>query len=202
MAHGKRPNQPFQLGIGKTAGGFDLRRVGLPTGSPAGVAAAASAPGGGNSATGRPDSASLQVFPWWERPPLGSLNYNAKGQGIALAAAAATEVVLCTRTCPNGYVWCVRGINIFAQLPNAQFNVNYILKANGTALGEPYGTFGRVANSLEVPFSILEQGAGPTTLELVAVNVDGLGGAWTVGGSFTGWFTPTVLANATGGLGA
>lgn len=197
-----RSNRPFQLGINATAAGSDLRRVRLPTGSPSAEAAAAAQSGGRGIGDGKPQSQALQVYPWWERPPLGSLNYLAGSVLTAsLANVAATELVVASKQCPNGYVWCVRGINIFVSSPTAAFNVKYILRANGTPVGDPYVTFGRVANSLEVPFSILEQGAGPTLLQLVAVNVD-TGGPWSVAGTFTGWFTPSILADATGGLGA
>lgn len=142
-----------------------------------------------------PRTDSLQVFPWWERPPVGFQNVLTRSQGLALAGAIGATVQGPSFEVPSGYSWVIRGINIFVQSPTPAFNVQYILRVGQVTLGSPYGTFGRTADSVEVPFPILEYGVGPTTIDILIVN--GSADAWTVGASFTGWIAPTVNCNRT-----
>lgn len=144
---------------------------------------------------GRETTQAIQIFPWWERPPKGFLNVWKKEQALVLAAAVGVTVLGPSVVVPAGYSWVLRGINIFVQNPTASFNVQYILRAAQSALGDPYSTFGRVADSVEVPFPILEYGVGPTTLDVLITNLSA--NAWTVGAALSGWMAPTVNCNRT-----
>lgn len=144
-------------------------------------------------------SEAVQVYPWWERPYQSSLNILPIAQGLVLAAGAGAMVQGPSIEVPNGYSWVIRGINIFAINTTANTNILYLLRFNQGILGNQYTTFGRVANSIEVPFPILEKGEGPGTLDVLIVNNNAFG-PWTVGASFTGWFTPTVDARRVSGM--
>lgn len=146
-------------------------------------------------ADARPTTQAIQIFPWWERPPKGFLNIWKKEQALALAGAVDATVQGPSIDVPAGYSWVIRGVNIFVQNPTASFKVKYILRAAQGALGDPYSTFGRVADSVEVPFPILEYGVGPTTIDILIVNESA--NAWTVGAAFSGWMAPTVNCNRT-----
>lgn len=143
-----------------------------------------------DQAEGRQVTDARQIFPPWERPiPGKSRNFQPIVKSAALAAAAGATAQGPSLAVPNGYSFVVRGVNIFALNTTASFNVTYFLRFAGTALGEGYSTFGRVAASLEVPFSVVEVGKGPGTLDILIVNNNA--NAWTVGASFTGWLWST-----------
>lgn len=128
------------------------------------------------------------TFPWWERPTLGSLDQQPLVQGIVLPALG--TVNLATFTVPQGYLAVLRGVNIFALNTTVLFNVQYNVLYNGSPLfQQPLQTFGRVAASVEVPFSFAKRVTGGGDL-LVTASDPGGTGPWTVGAQLFGWITP------------
>lgn len=135
-----------------------------------------------------------QLVPWWEYPYESSQNFNAFVQGLTLAAGAGNTTgtdPAVSFTVPDGYYWVVRGVTIFVISPDNTFNATWFLRANGTIQGSPFNTFGRIANSVEVPFPLVQVGKGPSILDIRIVN-NAASGPWTVGAAFTGWVTPVV----------
>ena len=127
------------------------------------------------------------TFPWWERPTVSSLDIQPLVQGVILGAGLTVD--LCFFDVPQGYYGVIRGVSIFALNTTATFNVDYNVLYQGTPLfQQPLKSFGRVAASMEVPFSFAKRVIGPGLVQVTATD-DGAG-PWTVGAQLTGWITP------------
>lgn len=133
------------------------------------------------------------TFPWWERPTESSLDFNPLSQNVALPLNG--DVLLTQQEVPQGYRAVIRGVNIFALNTTAAFDVDYVVMFNNTPVfQQPLTFFGRVANSIEVPFSFAKRLDGPGLIQVRAVDA-GASGPWVVGASLIGWITPTIDAD-------
>lgn len=129
------------------------------------------------------------VFPWWERPTNQSLDYQTPQIPAVLAAVAGTRLLITSYVVPPGYHWALRGVNLFVDAPTGLFNVIWIVRFREAGLFDPIRFAGRTLANLEIPYPFAKRGAGPGTLDILAIN-QAATGPWTIAASLSGWVSP------------
>lgn len=133
------------------------------------------------------------IFPWWERPTNQSLDYQTPQIPQVLAAVAGTRLTITSFVVNQAYRWVLRGVNLFVDGPTPLFNVVWEVRFREGLLFDPIRFAGRNLANLEIPYPFAKRGAGPGTLDIVAVN-QAATGPWTIAASLSGWVTPDTEA--------
>jgi hypothetical protein len=136
------------------------------------------------------------VFPWWERPTNQSLDFQTPQVPAVLAAVAGTRLLITTYVVNPGYHWVLRGVNLFVDAPTPLFNVIWLVRFREAQLFDPLRFAGRNLANLEIPYSFAKRGAGPGTLDILAIN-QAATGPWTIAASVSGWVTPDTEVGLT-----
>ena len=116
--------------------------------------------------------------------PAGSVGSNVVQAGVNITGV--TVVV------PDGMYAVIRSVGLTISNMLATTNVTWSLVVNGVA---PQGynaitIVPRVAPFVAASFDSMIRFNGPATVQMIFSNIDG--GAYTIGGSFSGWFWPVA----------